>query len=287
MTSLRRSAAAAVALAAALVSCGAPSYATPVMGAAPSSAPTVIAHAAHLTPGGEENTTAQINRLGAAGVRIVEVDVRYSSTGWPVLMHDATVDRTTTGHGYVGRMTVGALAKLKPKVPTLRAALAAARAHNMGMLLDLKTNGATKTQVANTTAEIRRSGWAGQVTMISDARVASRRAALHAYHAKGHRTGWVEPYPGRARTPAEITAGTGDKHPYWLVGQDTPHAVLDQLNAAGVQVTVGTPNNPSGWANVQGHGVDTVFSDRPTAYISWLAGTLVNLYHRYPDGDLS
>lgn len=254
---------------------------------APTTPPAVIAHAAHTQPGGEENTTAQITRLGKAGVRTVEVDLRYSATGWPVLMHDATVDRTTNGHGYVGRMTVAALAKLRPPVPTLRAALAAARRYGMGVVLDLKTNGASVAQVRNTVAEIKRSGWGGHVSMISDARVASRRATLHTYHARGFHTGWVEGYPGRARTPAEITAATGDKRAWWLVGRDTPPAVLDQLDAAGVQVTVGTPNSPAGWALVQDHGVDSVFTDYPGGYLSWLAGGQVRQLGMYRDGDLS
>lgn len=249
-------------------------------------APAVIAHAARITVGGEENTTAQIIRLGKAGVRRVEVDVRYSRTGWPVLMHDATVDRTTDGHGYVYKLSVTAMAKMRPPVPTLGKALAAARQYRMDVLLDLKTNGATATQLRQTGSVIVKSGWRSHVTMIADAGIASRRAMLHAYHGQGIRTGWVETYPGRPRTAAEISAGTGDARPYWLISASTPPAVLDELAAAGVVVTVGTPNDVAGWEAAQGHGVDSVFSDRAPAYLSWLRGATVRLDQRFPDGDL-
>ncbi len=60
--------------------------------------PLWIAHrgAGKLAP---ENTLAAL-RLGAArGWRMAECDVKLSSDGVPFLLHDDTLDRTTTGHG--------------------------------------------------------------------------------------------------------------------------------------------------------------------------------------------
>ena len=57
-----------------------------------------IAHrgAGKLAP---ENTLAAF-RLGAAhGWRMAECDVKLSQDGVPFLMHDATLERTTSGHG--------------------------------------------------------------------------------------------------------------------------------------------------------------------------------------------
>jgi glycerophosphoryl diester phosphodiesterase len=63
--------------------------------------PRWIAHrgAGKLAP---ENTLAAF-RLGAAhGYRMFECDVKLSADGVPFLMHDATLERTTSGHGTGG-----------------------------------------------------------------------------------------------------------------------------------------------------------------------------------------
>ena len=70
-----------------------------------------IAHrgAGKLAP---ENTLAAF-RLGAAhGWRMAECDVKLSQDGVPFLMHDATLERTTSGHGAAGERPWGQLAQL-------------------------------------------------------------------------------------------------------------------------------------------------------------------------------
>jgi glycerophosphoryl diester phosphodiesterase len=73
--------------------------------------PCWIAHrgAGKLAP---ENTLAAF-RLGAAhGYRMFECDVKLSADGVPFLMHDATLDRTTNGHGIGGERTWTDLSRL-------------------------------------------------------------------------------------------------------------------------------------------------------------------------------
>jgi len=48
----------------------------------------------------------------AHGADGLEVDVHLSKDGIPVIIHDATVDRTTNGHGPVGSFTAAELARL-------------------------------------------------------------------------------------------------------------------------------------------------------------------------------
>ncbi len=62
--------------------------------------PVVIAHrgASAFAP---ENTLASFNLAVTLGADAVELDVKLSKDGVPVIMHDATVDRTTTGKGKV------------------------------------------------------------------------------------------------------------------------------------------------------------------------------------------
>ncbi|WP_437918333.1 glycerophosphodiester phosphodiesterase family protein [Sphingobacterium sp. LRF_L2] len=52
-----------------------------------------------------ENSIASIQEAIRLGVSIVEVDVRSTKDGVLVLMHDNTVDRTTTGKGKISELT--------------------------------------------------------------------------------------------------------------------------------------------------------------------------------------
>lgn len=59
-----------------------------------------------------ENSLDGIRACIAAGVDMVELDVRPTRDGKLVLMHDATVDRMTDGHGKVSDLSLAELKKL-------------------------------------------------------------------------------------------------------------------------------------------------------------------------------
>jgi glycerophosphoryl diester phosphodiesterase len=73
--------------------------------------PRHIAHrgAGKLAP---ENTLAAFRHGASFGYRMFEFDVKLSGDGKPVLMHDATLDRMTSGHGRVDALTLGEIAML-------------------------------------------------------------------------------------------------------------------------------------------------------------------------------
>ncbi len=52
-----------------------------------------------------ENTVAAFDEAIRLGARAVEMDVRLCKDGIPVILHDATVDRTTNGTGAVSDLT--------------------------------------------------------------------------------------------------------------------------------------------------------------------------------------
>jgi glycerophosphoryl diester phosphodiesterase len=95
-----------------------------------------------------ENTLPSFEAAWAAGVAWVETDVHLTRDGAPVLLHDATLDRTTTGHGPVSEVAwdelraVDAGGRFSPtfagtRVPRLEELLAAARGRS-GLLIELK-----------------------------------------------------------------------------------------------------------------------------------------------------
>jgi glycerophosphoryl diester phosphodiesterase len=71
-----------------------------------------------------ENTLRSVKKALELGADMVEVDVRASRDGHIVVMHDAVVDRTTNGKGYVKDMTLEELKRLNAglgeRVPTLQ-----------------------------------------------------------------------------------------------------------------------------------------------------------------------
>ena len=84
-----------------------------------------------------ENSLNAIRRAIRLGVDIIEVDVRRTKDGKFVIIHDRTLDRTTTGKGLVAEHTLAKLRKLRllaatghptdEKIPTLEEALEAVR----------------------------------------------------------------------------------------------------------------------------------------------------------------
>lgn len=73
--------------------------------------PLVIAHrgGAGLWP---ENTLHAFERTAALGTDVIETDVRLTADGALVLIHDATVERTTDGAGRVADLTLAELKRL-------------------------------------------------------------------------------------------------------------------------------------------------------------------------------
>jgi glycerophosphoryl diester phosphodiesterase len=94
-----------------------------------------------------ENTLAAIEAAAAAGADLVEIDVRLTADGIPVVLHDSDVGPTTDGAGLVHTMTLADVKRLdasggwgpRQEVPTLAEALASIGDHSgMGVDLEIK-----------------------------------------------------------------------------------------------------------------------------------------------------
>ena len=84
--------------------------------------PTILAHrgASAYAP---ENTLAAFELAREQGADGIELDVKLSADGIPVVIHDETVDRTTDGTGAVADLSLAALKELDAgngqQIPTL------------------------------------------------------------------------------------------------------------------------------------------------------------------------
>jgi glycerophosphoryl diester phosphodiesterase len=101
-----------------------------------------------------ENTLAAVRKAVEAGADGCEFDVQLSRDGLPVLMHDATVDRTTNGKGKVGELLAAELQRLDAgswkdpafagePVPTLLDALRALAGAGRTAVIEVKDAAAT------------------------------------------------------------------------------------------------------------------------------------------------
>jgi glycerophosphoryl diester phosphodiesterase len=103
------------------------------LGMSQTKAPLIIAHrgASALAP---ENTLAAFRKAMELRADALEIDVRQTKDGHFIVMHDASVDRTTTGKGNVADMTFEELRRLdagssfdasfaREKIPTLEEVL--------------------------------------------------------------------------------------------------------------------------------------------------------------------
>ncbi|MBM4423566.1 MAG: hypothetical protein FJ030_09265 [Chloroflexi bacterium] len=96
-----------------------------------------------------ENTLAAFRRALADGADILETDLHLTRDGVFVCIHDGTVDRTTSGRGAVGEMTLAELKALSAsygrvefadeRMPTL-AETAALLPPDIALALELKTD---------------------------------------------------------------------------------------------------------------------------------------------------
>src|SRR5258708_6429242 len=116
--------------------------------------PRVIGHrgACGLAP---ENTVASFRKAAELGVRWVEFDVHLSADGIPVVIHDDTVNRTTTGRGAVASLSLIELQALdagtwfEPRfqgeyVPTLEAIVTLLGKLGLGAVVEINPSPATE-----------------------------------------------------------------------------------------------------------------------------------------------
>ncbi|NDJ62971.1 MAG: hypothetical protein GYB67_17760 [Chloroflexi bacterium] len=102
-----------------------------------------------LSPGFPENTMAAFRNSIELGVDVIELDLRGTSDGEVVILHDSTVDRTTDGTGTVTEMTLEEVRALDAgsyvspefageRIPTYEEVLELVQGTGVMLLLDIK-----------------------------------------------------------------------------------------------------------------------------------------------------
>lgn len=221
--------------------------------------PQVIGHRGYTGTGCTENTTCAFRSAFTHTADAVEMDVRFTRTGYPVIMHDSTVNRTTTGTGTVTSKTVTQFTKLRTNdgghPPTLAQALSAVRGKGGRALVELKTD-PTKTQLSHFNAKAAESG------LPRSRMIVQSFSAAAVWTAK--RAGW--------RAIRLLTYGTTASWTWNYTGIAVPYTHISAAGVAkehlhGVLVYAYTVDTPSAWPTLAHKGVDAIVTNRNPATV--------------------
>lgn len=103
-----------------------------------------VAHRGGILPGVPENTLAAFKQAIAFGVDAIEIDLRGTKDGEIVILHDATLNRTTNGSGNAADYPLEALKRLDAghgeRIPTFPEVLHLIAGTRVKLLLDIKVS---------------------------------------------------------------------------------------------------------------------------------------------------
>jgi glycerophosphoryl diester phosphodiesterase len=217
--------------------------------------------AAGLEP---ENTVRSFRRACDLGVDRVETDVRLTRDGRLVCMHDATVDRTTSGSGAVADLTFAEIRQLDAgrgeEVPMLEEAIAAVRGCAV-LQIELKGEGTVAPTIQTLEA-----GGLQPVEFLLTCFDAARLEEVRAY-----RPGWPVsllfglPPPDAVEQTLRVGAGS--------ISVQFTHLTrewVDAAHAAGLEIRGWNPDTRKEMERVLALGIDGLGSNRPDILLGLL-----------------
>jgi glycerophosphoryl diester phosphodiesterase len=155
--------------------------------------PRIVGHrgAPHLAP---ENTLASFRAAAAAGVKAVEFDVALTFDGRPVIIHDSSLERTTTGTGLLSESTLESVSGLDAGswfdptfsgevVPTLEEAIDLINSLGLNANIELKPDPGREVETAQIALSVASECWPSDkqppvVTSFSRVALAAAKEAI-------------------------------------------------------------------------------------------------------------
>lgn len=231
--------------------------------------PKLIAHrgAGRLAP---ENTLAAV-RLGAShGFRMMEYDVKLSSDGVAILLHDDTVDRSSNGQGPAAHKTWAELSGLDfghwhsaayagEPIPALYAIAAYTQANGIHSNIEIKPHPGLEAETGRQVALRARELWADAALppLLSSFSEAALQAALEA----------APELPRALLIEKELPQDWADRvRRLQCVGLNLNHRyiskpLVDDIKAAGLTLAIWTVNDAARAKELLDWGCDAIVTD--------------------------
>ncbi|MDP2821495.1 MAG: glycerophosphodiester phosphodiesterase [Sulfuritalea sp.] len=233
--------------------------------------PRIIAHrcGGALAP---ENTLAGLRLAARLGCRGVEFDAMLAADGVPVLIHDETLERTTSGRGRVAAASSTQIAQLDAggrhhpafagePAPTLDAALRLCAA--LGLWANVEIKPSAGQEAATGRAVARHAATApGNLLLSSFSPEALSAAAAEAPQLP--RAVLVKAIPADWRERMAASAALALHSSARALSAETAHAVRD----AGFPLACYTVNRREDAERLFALGVSAVFTDRPDLWVA-------------------
>jgi glycerophosphoryl diester phosphodiesterase len=224
-----------------------------------------------------QNTLAAFEAAARAGADSIELDVQLTSDGHVVVIHDDTLDATTSGSGWLKDTTLAEVRELDAgswfspayagqRVPLLDEVIELLLRHpSVDLLCEVKGEW-TAEHAELVTRPLRRAGLAPRVVVQSfcPATVEALRDADPGLR-RGLLLGDVGPDVLDLCASLDVVMA----NPHGLLLQQDPGLVA-RLHGAGLQVAVWTLDEPAHWATAVGLAVDEIITDRPDHLAGWL-----------------
>jgi len=216
-----------------------------------------------------ENTLAAF-RVGAShGYRAFECDVKLSADGVPFLLHDATLQRTTSGHGPAGALSWQALSMLDAGAwhsrafageppPSFESIARFCLGNGFELDIEIKPSPGVEAETGRVVAAAAATLWRGRATppLLTSFEPTSLAAALdvapelpRGLLLETLRAGWLD--EARALRCAAVVTN------YSLIDASTLAAIHD----AGMRAMVYTVNDPAAVQRLERMGIDGIVTD--------------------------
>jgi glycerophosphoryl diester phosphodiesterase len=231
----------------------------------------VIAHRG-ASGNAPENTMAAFRKAVALGATFIETDLQLSRDARFVAIHDATVNRTTSGQGAVHDMTLAELRRLDAgswfgsefageRIPTLEEILEFSKKNDVVFYLELKPGGSWGGEHALIGA-LRDSGEIARALVISfdPGIVLSLRKIEPTLM-----TGLL--YDGQIESPVEKAVAIGARQ-LAVRGDLVTPALIAQARRKDLQVVCWTVNHAAHMRMLAAAGVDGIMSDYPDRLVA-------------------
>jgi glycerophosphoryl diester phosphodiesterase len=216
-----------------------------------------------------ENTVAAAREAINAGADYVEVDLRTTKDGHLIVLHDATVDRTTNGSGKISAMTLDEVKHLQVfnrnkkthRIPEFKEVLAVCK-NKINIYLDFKD-----ADVTETWRQIKDAGMEKNVVVYLN-----KESDYHAWTKLAPEVPLISSLPKEIHNKAELTAYL-DKLHLKVVDNLPEPSLLKDVNQMGVQVWMDVQSateGPASWKEALLKDVQGLQTDQPAALVKFL-----------------